>query len=140
MCTDSQIFLFKWNIFFKNITFDPLWGYFLSQHIYFNTSFQPQRHTISSAIVVLHCVIPARNTDRTAGFFFSPLPVPAGVTLAAVMQQMPLSRLFICARENSEAPTSVPAVNCLQIGFSKFASSQSGLVFLLPVILGINLH
>lgn len=110
---------------------------FLSQCIYFNTSSQSQRQGMSSATIVWRCVIPAWNTDPVAGFS---LPAPAGVTLAAAMQQMPLSHLFICVREASEAPASVPAVNGLQIFFSEFASSQSGLVFLLPVLLGINIH
>lgn len=68
MCTDSQTSLLKWTKLLQNITFDPQWGYFLSQHMYFNTSLQLQRHMISSAIVVWHCVVAARNTDRTAGF------------------------------------------------------------------------
>lgn len=62
-------FPFQVDYIFQIITFNPLWGWFLSLHMYFNTSFPPQRHMISSAIVIWHYVIPARNTDRTAGFF-----------------------------------------------------------------------
>lgn len=92
---------------------------------------------MSSATTVWRCVIPVRNTDPVTAFS---LPAPAGVTLAAAMQQMLLSHLFIHVRETSEAPTSVPAVNGLQIAFAKFSSSQSGLVFILLVLLGIDIH
>lgn len=94
---------------------------------------------MSSATIVWLCY-PCKEYTPCCWLFSAPLPAPAGVTLAAAMQQMPLSHLFIRVRETSEAPASVPAVNGLQIAFAKFASSQSGSVFLLPVLLGINIH
>lgn len=97
--------------------FESTVGLFFESVYIFNTSSQSQRQGMSSATIVWLCY-PCKEYRPCRWLFSAPLPAPAGVTLAAAMQQMPLSHLFIRVRETSEAPTSVPAVNGLQIAFA----------------------